>query len=139
MGGIPVVKLKSLKRKTGTYYQISYTAPDGKRKRFSGGSNKRLAEQIAAQLQADLINGKFNLTPYAVEPKKIPELISEYLDVDSSLKSAKTVSRYQDQLAGFDKFMSKYFSSAHGDIIPTHLYSQRSGEAAVHFYAQCKF
>jgi len=116
MGGIPVVKLKPLKRKSGTFYQISYTGLDGQRKRFSGGSNKRLAEQIAAQLQADLINGKFNLIPDAPELKSIPELISEYLEVDSSLKSQKTISRYEAQLAGFEKFMRKYFSSAHGDI-----------------------
>jgi len=116
MGGVPIVKLRALKRVTGTYYQLRYKEPDGRIRRISAGTNKRLAEQIAAQIQADLINGRFNLSPGTADPKSIPELISEYLKQDASLKSAKTLKRYEDQLAGFERFMRKYFSSAHGDI-----------------------
>ena len=106
MGQVPKVTLRKVKRKNSHIYQVDYWF-NGKRVRTSVGTNKRNAEAIQAKIQQDLTLGTYRVQQQDKRKISVGELVKEYLAEDSSLKSAKTLKRYEDQLLGFEKFLKK--------------------------------
>jgi len=115
MGQVPKVTLRKVKRKNSHIYQVDYWF-NGKRVRTSVGTNKRNAEAIQAKIQQDLTLGTYRVQQQDKRKISVGELVKEYLAEDSSLKSAKTLKRYEDQLLGFEKFLKKYFPDTYTDI-----------------------
>ncbi len=115
MSQIPKVTLRKIERTHGPVYLLDYWV-NGKRVRKSVGSNKRQAEAIQAKVQRDLTLGTYGIHQQSGRTISVSELVVEYLAEDSSLKSAKTLKRYEDQLLGFEKFLKKYFPDTYKDI-----------------------
>ncbi len=115
MSQIPKVTLRKIERTHGPVYLLDYWV-NGKRVRKSVGSNKRQAEAIQAKVQRDLTLGTYGIHQQSARTISVSELVIEYLAEDSSLKSAKTLKRYEDQLLGFEKFLRKYFPDTYKDI-----------------------
>ena len=115
MSQIPKVTLRKIKRTNGISYLLDYWV-DGERVRRSVGTNKRQAEAIQAKVQRDLTLGTYGIHQQSPRKISVSELVKEYLAEDSSLKSAKTLKRYEDQLLGFEKFLKKYFPDTYKDI-----------------------
>lgn len=115
MSKAPKVTLRKVKRTHGYVYQLDYWV-DGARKRPIVGSNKRNAEAVMAKIQQDLTLGTYGIHQQNVRKISVGELVEEYLAEDSSLKTAKTLKRYEDQLLGFKKFLKKYFPDTYKDI-----------------------
>ena len=115
MSKIPIVRLGKIKRKKGYTYYLDYSV-NGERKRPLVGSNKRNAEAVRARVQEELTLGTYGIHQQITRKISVNELVKEYLAEDSSLKSAKTLKRYEDQLRGFEKFLTKYFPDTYKDI-----------------------
>ncbi len=115
MSQIPKVTLRKIERAHGPVYLLDYWV-NGKRVRQSVGSNKRQAEAIQAKVQRDLTLGTYGIHQQSDRTISVSELVKEYLAEDSSLKSAKTIKRYEDQLLGFEKFLGNFFPDTYKDI-----------------------
>lgn len=115
MSRVPKVTLRRIKRSSGYVYQLDYWF-EGERIRTAVGTNKRNAEAVQAKTQQDLMLGTYGVHQQNTRKISVSELVKEYLAEDSSLKSAKTLKRYKDQLLGFEKFLKKYFPDTFQDI-----------------------
>jgi len=110
----PRVKVRSVKRKKLTVYQIDYTI-NGKRYREVVGTRKREAELIAAKKETDLALGRYDLL---INRKSIDitSAIDEYIRSLNNLVKENTKKRYSDHLKPFKEFICEHFPKASIDI-----------------------
>ena len=111
----PKVNLRQIKRKSGITYVLDY-AVNGQRHRESVGKNKRLAEQVAAKMQVDLIQGQYGLIPSQNKRIKLEDLAEEFLESKRNIIRPDSLKRYENALTPFLDYFQKYFPGASNDI-----------------------
>ena len=112
---VPKVNLRQIQRKSGITYVLDYTV-DGHRYRQAVGKNKRVAEQVAAKLQTDLIQGQFGLLPTKQASINLDDLASGYLKSKENVIRPASLNRYQGLLSTFNAYFHRYFPAATNDI-----------------------
>jgi len=113
---LPKVKIKRIKRKAGIYYQLNYWE-NGKRKRFSAGTDKREARILAEKIETELLRRKFGINEEENQQViSLNTLIDEYLISKKNVVREKSLERYKYYLNYFKSFFSKYFRDVVADI-----------------------
>lgn len=112
---IPIVKLRTVKRKGLIAYQLDYNY-NGKRFREIVAHDKYHAELKKANLQEELRLGIHGLSTHKVKIISLSEIIQNFLDNKKGVVQKSTHQRYINYFTGFEKFMLKYFSSVCDNI-----------------------
>ena len=113
---LPKVKIKRIKRKAGIHYQLNYWE-NGKRKRYSAGTDKREARILAEKIETELLRRKFGINEEENQQVvSLNTLIDEYLISKKNVVREKSLQRYEYYLNYFKSFFSKYFPDVVDDI-----------------------
>lgn len=112
---IPRVKLKAIRRKNSTAYQLNYRL-NGKRIREIVAHNKKDAEIILAERQHELTFGIHGIRPMNSKIISLKELLSNFLSYKKGTIRPSSYDRYVNYFTVFEKFMYKYFTDACSDI-----------------------
>jgi integrase len=112
---IPRVKLKAIRRKNSTAYQLNYRL-NGKRIREIVAHNKKDAEIFLAERQHELTFGIHGIRPMNSKIISLKELLSNYLSSKKGTIRPSSYDRYVNYFTVFERFMYKYFTDACSDI-----------------------
>ncbi len=112
---IPRVKVKAIRRKNETAYQLNYRL-NGERIRKIVAHNKHDAEIIKAEIQHELTYGIHGIRPHTSKIISLKELLSSFLLSKKGTVRDSTYKRYVNYFTVFERFMYNYFTAACEDI-----------------------